>query len=263
MNTALLDSLVELSREAGEAIMSFYRQGETQTWTKKDDSPLTDADLASHHVIANGLASLTPDIPVLSEESEEITWQQRQQWDKYWLVDPLDGTKEFIKQNGEFTVNIALIEQHKPTMAVVYAPALNKMYYASEQAGSFLVENEQPPQRLLLDDKSLESTVKVVGSRSHPSPQMSDFVAQFAQSDIVPTGSSLKFCLVAQGLADVYPRLGPTMEWDTGAGQCIAQCAGAKVSLFSGEPLMYNNKESLLNPLFIVVHPSLEWKNTL
>jgi len=257
-----LPAIVTLSRQAGDAIMDFYRQGETQTWTKKDDSPLTAADLASHEVIVAGLAKITPDIPVLSEESTGITWQQRQQWSTYWLVDPLDGTKEFIKQNGEFTVNIALIENNQPTLAVVYAPALDKMYYASTELGCFFSEKEQAPQRLMLNN-DIELPIKVVGSRSHPSPQMSDFVEQFEHAEIVPTGSSLKFCLVAQGLADVYPRLGPTMEWDTGAGQCIAQCAGATVSLFTGEALDYNNKESLLNPLFIVAHPKLGWKNTL
>jgi len=257
-----LNAIVKLARDAGESIMSFYRQGETQTWTKKDDSPLTVADLASHEVIAAGLALLTPDIPVLSEESTAISWQERQQWSTYWLVDPLDGTKEFIKQNGEFTVNIALIENHQPTLAVVYAPALDKMYYASTTLGCFVSENGQTPQTLKLNS-DVQQPVKVVGSRSHPSPEMAEFVAQFDDAEIVPTGSSLKFCLVAQGLATVYPRLGPTMEWDTGAGQCIAQCAGATVSLFNGDALDYNNKESLLNPLFIVAHPSLDWKNTL
>lgn len=263
MRNIELSRIVSLATEAGEAIMSYYRQGETQTWTKKDDSPLTAADLASHEVIVKGLSELTPDVPVLSEESTEITWSQRQQWATYWLVDPLDGTKEFIKQNGEFTVNIALIENNQPTLAVVYAPALNKMYYASTDTGSFLSDNGQAPQRLSLVEHNPKLPVKVVGSRSHPSPEMTDFVTQFEQVEIVPTGSSLKFCLVAQGLADIYPRLGPTMEWDTGAGQCIAQCAGATVSQFNGAPLDYNNKESLLNPLFIVANPNISWKNTL
>ncbi len=263
MSKVALGPIVELAREAGEAIMDFYRQGETQTWTKKDDSPLTAADLASHKVIVKGLGELTPDIPVLSEESTDITWDERRTWSTYWLVDPLDGTKEFIKQNGEFTVNIALIENNQPSLAVVYAPALDKMYYASTQTGSFLSVNGETPTQLNLNNEALALPIKVVGSRSHPSPEMAGFVAQFEQVEIVPTGSSLKFCLVAQGLADVYPRLGPTMEWDTGAGQCIAQCAGAKVSLFSGEPLDYNNKESLLNPLFIVANPNLDWENTL
>jgi len=263
MHNIDLNAIVNLSRDAGAAIMSFYRQGATQTWTKKDDSPLTEADMASHQVIEAGLTLLTPDIPVLSEESDDINWQTRQQWPRYWLVDPLDGTKEFIKQNGEFTVNIALIDNHQPVLAVVYAPALEKMYYASTEQGSYFAQGESAAVKLTLSEKQPAPAIKVVGSRSHPSPEMADFVAQFNQSQIVPTGSSLKFCLVAQGLADVYPRLGPTMEWDTGAGQCIAQCAGATVSLFNGEPLDYNRKESLLNPLFIVANPNLDWRNTL
>jgi len=258
-----INDIVDLSRDAGAAIMAFYRQGATQTWTKKDDSPLTEADMASHRVIEAGLSKITPDIPVLSEESDDISWQTRQQWPRYWLVDPLDGTKEFIKQNGEFTVNIALIDNHQPVLAVVYAPALEKMYYASTEQGSYFVQGELAPIKLTLNDTQPGGVIKVVGSRSHPSPEMADFVGQFSQSAIVPTGSSLKFCLVAQGLADVYPRLGPTMEWDTGAGQCIAQCAGATVSLFNKKPLDYNRKESLLNPLFIVANPNLSWHNTL
>mgnify|MGYP000194525262 CR=1 FL=1 len=261
MSNINLASVVKIAREAGDAIMTLYRQGETQTWTKKDDSPLTEADLASHHVIVNGLTALTPDIPVLSEESTDITWQERSQWNKYWLVDPLDGTKEFIKQNGEFTVNIALIENNQPVLAAVYAPALDTMYYASTAQGSYVVENKQPPVKLSLHE-NVNLPIKVVGSRSHPSPEMANFVAQFESAEIVPTGSSLKFCLVAQGIAHIYPRLGPTMEWDTGAGHCIATCAGATVTQLSGKVLDYNNKESLLNPLFIVANPNLSFINT-
>jgi len=259
MNEAWLAPLKDIAQQAGEAIMDFYRQGETQTWTKKDDSPITEADLAAHHIIVDALAQLTPNIPVLSEESDGITWEERSKWQQYWLVDPLDGTKEFIKQNGEFTVNIALIEDNQPTMAVVYAPALNSMYYASETQGCYLEQDNQAPQLLDLTNQKLSETTRVVGSRSHASPDMNKFTEQFTQVELVPTGSSLKFCLIAQGIADIYPRLGPTMEWDTGAGHCIAKCAGAIVEKFDRTPLDYNESDSLLNPFFVVYHPQLVW----
>jgi len=259
MNEAWLEPLTKIAYQAGEAILSFYRQGETQTWTKKDDSPITEADLAAHHIIVNALAKLTPNIPVLSEESDNISWQERQSWQQYWLVDPLDGTKEFIKQNGEFTVNIALIENSQPTMAVVYAPVLESMYYASNTQGCYLQQGELKPKVLDLTKSELTPVIRVVGSRSHPSPDMKTFTEQFDQVELVPTGSSLKFCLIAQGLADIYPRFGPTMEWDTGAGHCIAQCAGARVEKLDGKTLKYNESDSLLNPFFVVYHPELKW----
>lgn len=254
-----LSRLIEITRTAGDKIMTFYRQGATQTWTKKDDSPITEADLAAHHVIVEGLRALTPDIPVLSEESVAIDWEERKLWKKYWLVDPLDGTKEFIKQNGEFTVNIALIENGSPIMAAVYAPALEQMYWAS-MTGSFYQEAQQSVERLDLTQSDNASVTRVVGSRSHPSPEMAQFALQFGDHQLVPTGSSLKFCLVARGLADIYPRLGPTMEWDTGAGHCVALMAGAKVSQLDGEQLAYNRSESLKNSYFVVTHPQLSWQ---
>ena len=259
MNLAWQQGIVEIAREAGDAIMAFYRQGSTQTWTKKDDSPLTQADLAAHDVIMAGLKKLTPDIPVLSEESTAIAWQTRQQWQQYWLVDPLDGTKEFIKQNGEFTVNIALIVDHQPVMAVVFAPDLEKLYFANVEQGTWFVQGNNSAEKLDVADYEPKLPIRVVGSRSHPSEEMARFNQQFEQVEVVPTGSSLKLCLVAQGLADIYPRLGPTMEWDTAAGQCIAQCAGAKVVQLDSNPLEYNTKESLLNSYFVVNHPLLQW----
>ncbi|NRA53327.1 MAG: 3'(2'),5'-bisphosphate nucleotidase CysQ [Gammaproteobacteria bacterium] len=264
MKLAWQQPLLEIARQAGDAIMAYYQNDGTKTWIKADDSPLTQADLAAHNVIVDGLALLTPDIPVLSEESTEISWQERQPWQQYWLVDPLDGTKEFIKQNGEFTVNIALIEANKPVMSVVYAPALKKLYYANIEQGCFLLEPGQEQIKLSLDvNAQVELPIRVVGSRSHPSEEMAQFSGQFEQVDVIPTGSSLKLCLVAQGLADIYPRLGPTMEWDTAAGQCIAQCAGAKVTQLDGAPLLYNAKQSLKNTYFVVSHPALSWQGNV
>ncbi|MGB0834284.1 MAG: 3'(2'),5'-bisphosphate nucleotidase CysQ [Psychrobium sp.] len=255
----VLNELITITRQAGDKIMEFYRRGETQTWTKKDDSPITEADLAAHHIIVDGLAQLTPDIPVLSEESANITWGERKQWQRYWLVDPLDGTKEFIKRNGEFTVNIALIDNGTPIMATVYAPALDQMFWADKENGSYFSEGQQAPIKLDLTVTQPEAALRVVGSRSHPSAEMATFVEQFESHEIVPTGSSLKFCLVAQGRADIYPRLGPTMEWDTGAGHCIALLAGAVVTKLDGSELLYNQRDSLLNEFFVVSHPLIEW----
>ena len=256
---ALMPGLRTIAREAGAAIMACYNR-DVQQWQKADESPLTEADLAAHKVIVAGLAELTPDIPVLSEESADIAWSERRQWSRYWLVDPLDGTKEFIKRNGEFTVNIALIEAHQPVMAVVYAPVLDKLYFADEVDGAWLQQGEDAPRALAARAGKDPSRIRLVGSRSHPSPAMQAFAGQFAAVDIVPMGSSLKLCLVAEGLADCYPRLGPTMEWDTAAGDCIARNAGARVTELDGQVLRYNARESLLNPFFVVARDDLAWQ---
>ncbi|MDK1290450.1 3'(2'),5'-bisphosphate nucleotidase CysQ [Pseudoalteromonas umbrosa] len=249
-DTDLLEELVELSRLAGEEIMQIYAKDFAIEF-KNDDSPVTEADLAANRVITAGLARLTPDIPVLSEESANISWQERQTWQRYWLVDPIDGTKEFIKKNGEFTVNIALIEKGKPTMGVVFAPALNICYLAAQSIGAFR-ECGEARIELKVTKKPNQGTIKVVGSRSHPSTELADYLAQFDDVEMVPKGSSLKLCLVAEGEADIYPRLGPTSEWDTGAGHAVASIAGATVSQIDGSPLTYNQKESYLNPYFVV-----------
>lgn len=258
LTTELMDGLRQIALEAGDAIMECYDR-DVQQWQKADESPLTEADLAAHNVIVAGLQSLTPAIPVLSEESADISWSERQGWSEYWLVDPLDGTKEFIKRNGEFTVNIALIRDHQPVMAVVYAPVLKKLYFASESQGCWLQVGETTPVQLQIGPAK-NDTVRLVGSRSHPSPAMQAFAGQFSATEIVPMGSSLKLCLVAEELADCYPRLGPTMEWDTGAGHCIARLAGARITELDGQELRYNHKESLLNPYFVVARPDLQWQ---
>lgn len=246
----LTQSVCDIARQAGEDILVIY-QRDFAVQTKSDESPLTEADLAAHKRIVAGLTALTPDIPILSEEDANISWQERQQWQKFWLVDPLDGTKEFIKKNGEFTVNIALIENNKPVLGVVFAPVLDKMYFADEQ-GAFLTSTEGTRKLSVVAPISGE-VIKVVGSRSHPSPDLAEYLTRFEQHEMVPVGSSLKFCMVAEGLAHTYPRLGPTMNWDTGAGHCVAEKAGAKVQQLDGSPLLYNHQESLLNPYFEVV----------
>ncbi|WP_258807288.1 3'(2'),5'-bisphosphate nucleotidase CysQ [Pseudidiomarina sp. CB1] len=252
------DSLKELeaiARKAGDAIMKIYDapdfEARIAVQAKGDDSPLTQADLAAHEVIKAELTKLSDkvlaDLPQLSEESANIDWQERQQWDTYWLIDPLDGTKEFIKRNGEFTVNIALIEKGQPAAGVVYAPATQTMYSAA--AGKAYKNGDVIKARQDADP----ATLKVVGSRSHASPDMQAYLDQLDKPyEMVPMGSSLKLCLVAEGEAHLYPRLGPTSEWDTAAAHAVALAAGAEVLTLNGEPLQYNQKESLLNPYFIV-----------
>ncbi|WP_333608904.1 3'(2'),5'-bisphosphate nucleotidase CysQ [Arsukibacterium sp.] len=248
----LLSNIIAIAEHAGQAILAVYQQDNAafNITDKADASPLTAADLAAHQVIITALTTLTPDIPVLSEEAADISWDIRQHWQRYWLVDPLDGTKEFIKRNGEFTVNIALIEQGEPVLGVVHAPVLAKSYYAAKGDGAFL-KQASGVSRLKVNQASRQQLVKVVGSRSHPSPDLAGYLAQFPQHEMVPVGSSLKFCLVAEGSADVYPRFGPTMQWDTGAGHIIALEAGAKVS-FTGIAAKVYQREQLLNPNFLV-----------
>ncbi|KAF7787493.1 3'(2'), 5'-bisphosphate nucleotidase [Pseudoalteromonas rubra] len=249
-DTDLLEEIVNLARRAGDKILTIYAKDFNVEY-KDDKSPVTDADLAANDVITAGLKALTPDLPILSEESAEISWQERQTWQRYWLVDPIDGTKEFIKKNGEFTVNIALIENGEPVMGVVHAPALNVSYFAANSIGAFK-ECDEARIELKVTRKANQGTIQVVGSRSHPSPDLAEYLTQFDDVNMVPKGSSLKLCLVAESAADVYPRLGPTSEWDTGAGHAVAKIAGATVTQLDGSPLLYNQKESYLNPYFVV-----------
>lgn len=251
-----LNELEAIARKAGDAIMRIYDAPDfaerIKVQTKGDDSPLTQADLAAHEIIKAELKKLSDstlaELPQLSEESANISWQERQQWQTYWLIDPLDGTKEFIKRNGEFTVNIALVHNGQPIAGVVYAPATQTIYSASQQLGAF--KNGQPIKAR--QDADAE-TLKIVGSRSHASPDMQAYLDQLDKTyEMVPMGSSLKLCLVAESKAHLYPRLGPTSEWDTAAAHAVALAAGAEVVTTDGEPLTYNQKESLLNPYFIV-----------
>lgn len=243
--TTLLDAIYTIALDAGKSIMTHYHRNITVE-NKADNSPVTIADLAANDIIINQLQQLTPDIPILSEESSQTDWQQRQYWQSFWLVDPLDGTKEFINKNGEFTVNIALIENGKPILAVVYAPALNKAWLGDGKTAWLVTKAGKEVIRLL------PSTIPtVVGSRSHPSVGLEAYLQQLGEHKWIAVGSSLKFCLVAEGRAQYYPRLGPTMMWDTAAGQCIAESAGATVNDLDGFPLRYD-REPLLNPCFVV-----------
>ncbi len=245
----LVDQVNAIAVAAGQEIMAIYER-DFSVETKADDTPVTEADLAAHRIIVAGLQRLTPDIPILSEEDAGIDWQERKQWQTFWLVDPLDGTKEFIKRNGEFTVNIALIHEHSPVLGVVYAPVLDKLYFTGVD-GAFLTHAGSTRQLKAVAAAS-DEIVKVVGSRSHASPELALYLKRFERSETIAVGSSLKFCLVAEGSAHCYPRLGPTCWWDTAAGHAVASAAGAEVCQLDGSALIYNHQESVLNPFFIV-----------
>ena len=249
--TALLESVKTIAVKAGDRIMAIYKT-DFDVQTKDDASPLTAADMASHKTIIAGLKELTPEIPVLSEESAAIAFAERSQWSRFWLVDPLDGTKEFVKRNDEFTVNIALIDGHEPVVGVVYIPATGVCYYAVKDQGAFRQRNNDTARPISV--KSLtDQPIQVVGSRSHGGDSLARFVSRLGAHELVVAGSSLKFCLIAEGKADIYPRLGPTSEWDTAAAQCVVEQAGGCVITTDGKRLLYNCKESLLNPYFLVI----------
>ena len=250
MDYPKIETLLTLAERAGDAIMKIY-EGAIEVEHKDDNSPLTQADLAANKVIMAGLSSLTPDIPVLSEEGGIPEYAVRQGWHAYWLVDPLDGTKEFIKRNGEFTVNIALIENGKAIRSVVLAPALGTAYWGSKNGAFKRDENGQIEQ---IRCRALpQSDWKVLVSRSHRAPEVDALLSKIPPHEPVSAGSSLKFCLIAEGSADFYPRLGLTSEWDTAAGQCVLEAAGGAVIKTDGKALLYNTKEELLNPHFLAV----------
>jgi len=247
--------LLTTARLAGQAIMKVYEKDFTVDY-KDDKSPLTEADRLSNKVIIDQLNSRYPNSNVISEENKQVTYQDRKDWTSLWLIDPLDGTKEFIKKNGEFTVNIALIENGVPTFGVVYAPVPDVLYYGIKDEGSYKIEKGVSTRIHNTASYKDKDTVKVVASRSHMSEETLAFVSDIEKSgkkvDFLSIGSSLKLCLVAEGAADIYPRFGPTMEWDTGAAHAVALYAGREVlNADTKQPLLYN-KENLLNPSFIV-----------
>lgn len=255
-NEVNIDTIIDIARRAGDAILEIY-QREFTVEEKEDRSPLTEADQKANDVIVEGLKSAYPDIPTISEEIKALPYEERKDWDRFWLVDPLDGTKEFIKKNGEFTVNIALVEGGVPTLGVVFQPAAAVLYFGAKGQGAFKIDAAGAKSRLSGGEHySKLETVRVVASRSHMSAETEEFVeglkAEGKQIDLTSSGSSLKLCMVADGSADVYPRFAPTMEWDTGAAHAVALEAGRQVlNRETGQPLQYN-KENLLNPWFIV-----------
>lgn len=252
-----VQQLLTITLNAGAAIMEVYQRN-FSVETKDDKSPLTEADRKSNDIILNGLKRHYPFIPFISEEVKQMPYTERKNWARLWLIDPLDGTKEFIKKNGEFTINIALIENGVPVLGVVYAPAFNKGYVGIKEKGSFSFSNSNTELKPIYAGTHYAqlNTIKVVGSRSHLSNETVQFVeelkAQGKEVNFVSSGSSLKICLVAEGKADIYPRFGPTMEWDTAAAHAVALYAGKNVLQYpENKPLTYN-KENLLNPWFIV-----------
>ena len=244
----LLLEVTALAREAGRAILEVYASS-FSVQEKEDRSPLTEADLRSEKLILAGLRRIAPEIPVLSEESVQVPYAARKGWSRLWVVDPLDGTKEFVQRNGEFTVNIALVDEHRPVLGIVHAPVLERDYYAAEGVGAFR-SDARAAGRPIRAAKRGGGPVRVVGSRSHRGSSLDAFLARVGPHELVEVGSSLKLCLVAEGDADVYPRLGPTCEWDTAAGQCVLEQAGGQVLKLDGEPLAYN-RENTLNPNFV------------
>ena len=243
-----ISELEPIARAAGDAILTIYRQPFAVEY-KQDESPLTAADQGAHEVIVQALARLAPDIPVLSEESDAETMQARLGWSRYWLVDPLDGTKEFVSRNGEFTVNIALIDHGRPVWGLVYAPVLDKLWYGGKGIGAWRVadgKHEAIQTRPHGDGEAW----RVVGSRNHLSQETLDYLAPFGEIELVSMGSSLKFCIIAEGGAELYPRLAPTCEWDTAAAQAVLEGAGGSVTQLDGSALAYN-KPDILNPWFV------------
>lgn len=258
--------VLDIAIRAGKEIMKVYNT-DFSVESKEDDSPLTLADKKSHHIIVEGLQKYAPSIPILSEEGKHHPYYERKEWSRVWIVDPLDGTKEFVKRNGEFTVNIALVENGNPILGVVYAPALDVVYIGKKRLGAYKIEGittkcikQEQISKIgeKLPTKNVRNYCSVVASRSHLSKETEMYInslkEKYGRVEMTSAGSSLKLCLVAEGKADVYPRFAPTMEWDTSAGQAVVECAGGTVlQANNDQPLRYN-KEDLLNPWFIATN---------
>jgi 3'(2'), 5'-bisphosphate nucleotidase len=258
----LLKPAIEVAISAGRRILEIY-EGGFNVAHKNDQTPLTEADMAAHAIIDDGFVEQTPDLPVLSEESAHIPFEQRSQWRRYWLVDPLDGTREFIRRSGEFSVNIALVDGHEAVLGVVYAPVLGVYWYACRGHGAFRREATSAPERIHVRARRRDPIV-VAGSRAHRGEALERFLKNLGPHECLPMGSAVKSCLVAEGEADLYPRLGPTSEWDTAAAQCIVEEAGGRLTDLSLQPLRYNTKDSLLNPHFFVFgDASADWRRYL
>jgi 3'(2'), 5'-bisphosphate nucleotidase len=245
---ALVDALLPTIARAGAAIMQVY-DGAFTVQHKDDNSPLTLADLESQRIILATLSELTPDIPVLSEESAQAPWSERQHWTALWVVDPLDGTREFVKRNGEFTINIALVVNHEPVLGLVAAPASGAVYWGAPGIGAFTRHRGAPQERIQVSP--VHDPIRVVGSRSHTSTDTANYLARLGPHVLCGVGSSLKFCRVAEGQAEIYVRFGPTSEWDTAAGQALLEAAGGHVTRLDGHRLRYNCRESVLNGDFL------------
>lgn len=248
----LLQDVVFLAKQAGKKILSYYHS-DFKVKYKADNSPVTVADIAAHEFICQALNHLTPEIPILSEELQIANFAERQRWQRYWLIDPLDGTKEFLEKNGEFTINIALIEKNEPVLGVVYVPVFDFCYFAENECGAFKQIAEQMPVPLHTCTWKKNSPITMIISRRHGIASLQSFFKQFSALNLIRCGSALKFCWVAEGFADLYPRFTPTCEWDTAAGQCILKEAGGLVIDYQGQILRYNATNSLRNAAFLAV----------
>lgn len=250
-----IQKINNIAQKAGDEIMKIYQQ-DFEVDYKADNSPLTKADIKSNEIITESLKDLYPKIPILSEENKEVPYNIRKNWEYFWLIDPLDGTKEFVKKNGEFTVNIALIHKDTPVLGVIYAPALEILYYAQKEKGVFKQEKNKKPQRLPIYKHTNNDTLKFIVSKSHYNQETKYFVnnlkSQYKKTiEFIRIGSSLKLCLIAEGKADIYPRLAPTMEWDIAAGQAVVEQAGGEIVEFKTQTPLKYNKQNLLNPWFV------------
>ncbi|PMM40774.1 3'(2'),5'-bisphosphate nucleotidase CysQ [Vibrio splendidus] len=262
----LLPSIIEIARSAGQLILEIYEKKDYEEFIKSDDTPVTSADLAAHKLILKKLTELTPDIPVLSEEDADISLEKRSQWDRYWLVDPLDGTQEFIARSGDFATIIALIEHNKPVMGVVYAPVSGVSYYAYSGKGAWKIPDLNDSVKIKTHRHELPNqSIAMAISRRQDINRITSHMSSAWNYDLVPLGSAaLKACLVAEGAVDCYLRLGPTGEWDTAATQCIVEEAGGRILNTQLEPLSYNERETLENPNFIVLGDAdLPWSEIL
>ncbi len=255
---AWLSDLEDLVRSAGDAVLDVYHSQFAVT-TKEDRTPLTLADQRSHAILVEGLRRIDPTIPVLSEEGAEIPYEERKHWTRFWLVDPLDGTKEFIRRNGEFTINVALIENGRPVLGLVLVPDQQRLFMGDVLDGC-LEKHKGGTRKVVLEEPGMGQPLVVVATRSHPTPEMEVFFRHLPPHERLPRGSALKFCAVAAGEAHCYPRFGPTWEWDTAAGHAVVEAAGGVVVDPQGKPLRYN-KPDLINGYF-VVGPSLAWMET-
>lgn len=255
---ALAEAVIDLARDAGRRILRLY-EGNYRVREKSDRTPVTDADLSAHHALCAGLEVLTAAVPIISEEAPVAGLTERRSWPWYWLLDPLDGTREFIRGSGQFTVNVALMQAGRPVLGVIHAPVSGATYFASAGAGAFHQAADAPPQRLQVRSPPLQPPVVAV-SRSRRGLRLHRFLNNLGPHDTIAMGSSLKSCLVAEGRADIYPCFGPTSEWDTAAAQCIVEQAGGRVTDLSLRPLQYNRRESMLNPPFFAFGaPGYDW----
>jgi 3'(2'), 5'-bisphosphate nucleotidase len=253
LNT-LCEISCDLALQAGLAILKIYNDPEKYSVQyKSNDSPLTIADTIANKIICDGLKNAAPDIPIISEENKQTEWDIRKNWDYVWLVDPLDGTKEFIKHNGDFTVNIALVKDGVPILGVVYIPVTNELYWAYTGSGAWKGCSSDRARQINVSQFALDSVgIRIVSSRSHCNDETKKYISRYCEPELVSRGSSIKLLMVAEGIADIYPRIAPTMEWDTAAADIIVREAGGKVLQYGTEHSIVYNKQNLLNPYFIV-----------